>query len=65
MIKDGKTKTTDGIDEIEDYYKIISQVQGNSMREYIIFKLLKRRGIFKEIISLFQTARQELLSLKD
>lgn len=65
MIKDGKTKTTDGIDEIEDYYKKISQVKGNSMREYIIFKLLKRRGIFKEIISLFQTARQELLSLKD
>ncbi len=65
MISSGKTKTMEGIEEIEAFYKKCIRENNFSAREYIIYKLLNYRGIHKQLQELFNDSLKDILSLTD
>ncbi len=60
----GKIKTKEGIDELVDYYHSIFDTNTSSIKEYVVYKLLGYKGIFKDIKQLISDSRHEFLSLK-
>ncbi len=64
MKKSGVLQTKEGIEQLEAYYRSFFEYNTSSIREYVVYKLLGYKGVFKDLKRIISQSWKDFLSLK-